>query len=143
MRSYVGLNLWSCIAFGVVNLAIIVLFSVYAVQQKKLIHNLLGLLFCLCYLILSICPHLPNESPMVTIHQVFAITLFVIMLLYGISLYNKNAKLPRLVCGIFILYGLHFIFEFQLSSKISHCCQRNCLTNLKSTIWTLNSHMIR
>jgi len=112
LSKYVGLNLWSCIAFGVTNLAIIVLFSIYSVHQKKLTHNLLGLLFCLCYLILSLCPHLPYESPVVTIHQIFAITLFVIMLLSGISLYNKNAKLPRLICGIFILFGLHFIFAY-------------------------------
>ena len=112
LSKYVGLNLWSCIAFGVINLAIIILFSIYAIHQKKLIQSLLLLTFSLCYLILSLCPHLPYESPVVLMHQIFAVTLFVIMLLYGISLYNKNAKLSRLVCGIFVLFGLHFIFAY-------------------------------
>lgn len=112
LSKYVGLNPWSCVAFGVTNLAIIVIFSIYSVHQKKLTQNLLGLLSCLCYLILSLCPHLPYESPVVTMHQIFAVTLFIIMLLSGISLYNKNAKLPRLICGIFILFGLHFFFAY-------------------------------
>ncbi len=112
LSKYVGLNLWSCIFFGITNLVMIILFTIYALHQKKLLQTLLLLTFNLCYLILSICPHLPVESAITQMHQIFAITLFVAMLLIGISLYNKNAKLPRLICGIFILFGLHFLFAY-------------------------------
>ena len=112
LSRYVGLNLWSCISFGVINLAIIVLLSTHALHQKKLGFTLMILLFNICYLALSVCPHLPYESPIVFIHQFFAIALFIVMLLIGISLYNKSQKPARAITGIFVLYGIHFLIAY-------------------------------
>lgn len=111
LSRYVGLNLWSIITFGVVNFSIIILLTVYATKQKLSLF-LLMMLFNICYLTISLCPHVPYESPVVIMHQIFAIALFVIMLLIGIILYNKSTKLPRLLTGVFILFGLHFIFAY-------------------------------
>ena len=111
LSRYVGLNLWSIIAFGIINFGIIILLTIYATKQKLGIF-LLMMLFNICYLTISLCPHMSYESPVVSIHQIFAIALFIIMLLIGVLLYNKSSKLPRLLTGIFILFGLHFIFAY-------------------------------
>ena len=112
LSRYVGLNIWSCILFGVINLAIIVLTTLYAIHTQKLGAIILFLILDICYLTLSLCPHLPYESPVVFIHQVFAITLFIVMLLIGVMQYNKNTKLSRAVTGLFVLFGLHFLFAY-------------------------------
>ena len=112
LSRYVGLNLWSSIAFGIINLIIIVLMTLYAVHTQKLGSMILFLILDISYLILSICPHLPYESPITLMHQIFAITLFIVMLLIGITQYNKNTKLTRAIPGLFVLYGLHFLFAY-------------------------------
>lgn len=111
LSRYIGLNLWSIIAFGVINFSIIILLTIYATKQKLGIF-LLMMFFNICYLTISLCPHVPYESPVVSIHQIFAIALFIIMLLIGVLLYNNSSKLPRLLTGIFILFGLHFFFAY-------------------------------
>lgn len=112
LSRYVGLNLWSSIAFGIINLIIIVLMTLYAIHTQKLGSMILFLILDISYLILSICPHLPYESPITLMHQIFAITLFIVMLLIGITQYNKNTKLTRAITGLFVLYGLHFLFAY-------------------------------
>ncbi len=112
LSRYVGLNLWSSIAFGIVNLIIIVLMTLYAIHTQKLGSMILFLILDISYLILSICPHLPYESPITLMHQIFAITLFIVMLLIGITQYNKNTKPTRAITGLFVLYGLHFLFAY-------------------------------
>ena len=112
LSRYVGLNLWSSIAFGIINLIIIVLMTLYAIHTQKLGSMILFLILDISYLILSICPHLPYESPITLMHQIFAITLFIVMLLIGITQYNKNTKLARAITGLFVLYGLHFLFAY-------------------------------
>ena len=109
---YVGLNSWSIIVFLICNLAIIALATVYMVNSgiKKFSWRFLLGMYILCFLILSLCPHTPDDNQMTFIHRFFSAGLFVALALLGfVTTGLTNNKLARGFCYLFVLYGFHFI----------------------------------
>ena len=112
---YVGLNWLSAIIFLIGNLGIIALVMVYMFDSgiKNFLWRLLIGIFAVCFLCLSICPHVPNNDQIIFIHRFFAGGLFIAFLLLAMLTTGLTQnKLAKAFCFAYIVYGVYFLVSY-------------------------------
>ena len=63
--------------------------------------------FAVCFLMLSICPHVPNNSEIIFVHRLLAGGLFVsFLILTMITTGLTKSKLAKAFCFFYIVYGV-------------------------------------
>ena len=110
---FVGLNTWSSLLFCAGNLAIAVMLFYYIIVHAKInnfLWKLLMIFFIICFVALSISPHVPDESMPAKIHCFFAGAMFIIMTVISIfTALTTKQKLTSLICLFYIMYGVFFL----------------------------------
>ena len=112
---YVGLTPATSIIFLICNLGIIGLVMTYMFDSgvKNFFWRFLIGVFAVCFLNLSICPHVADNSQIIFIHRFFAGGLFVSFLILAMVTtgLTKNA-LAKMFCFAYIVYGVYFLVSY-------------------------------
>lgn len=106
---YVGLSPISILVFLVCNLAIITCIVLYMFNSgiKKTFWRFLIYIYAVCFLALSICPHVQEGGQIVFIHKFFAAGVFMSLLLEAIITVGMTEnKLARAFLFAFIIYAV-------------------------------------
>lgn len=105
---YIGLSPVSSAIFLIGNLVIIVLAMIYMLESgiKSTLWRILIGVFAVCFLMLSICPHVPDNAQIIFIHRFFAGGLFVSLLILAmVTTSLTDSKLAKAFCFFYIVYG--------------------------------------
>ena len=112
---YIGLSPVSSTIFLIGSLAIIVLTIIYMLESgiKSFFWHILVGVFAVCFLMLSICPHIQDNQQIIFIHRFFAGGLFVSQLLLAmVTTGLTNNKLARAFCFFYIVYGVCYFTTY-------------------------------